>query len=212
MGKFTLVVSSRVHLDQSQNLAQPAYELGQLIAKEYILLTLSDLNLTYKVAQGTKDKEGLSIGFSPAESLRHHIINKQLPTDVYDWLYYSNLKTHALISDLIHKGQGLILIGATLQNMSELALALEINLPVGVLLDSQEEKNNSLMIYLKTLPLTQQRTIILHHKPDVLLQGLTPMINKNNWDLNEEALLENNQAFKEVFQKITKPPKASSES
>ena len=198
---YSLAVHSRVALADSASLSQSAYLLGKEIAsKGHVLLSSVDLNLTHRVAAGASDKAGLSIGFSPAASLRSHVSDLQLPTDVYDWLYFSNLKQVALLAALIQSSQALLLVGGVMSNMSELALASDSFLPVGILLDESNQKNNDLLKYLKSLPVEKQRHIVVHADPRILLDTILKMLTEIYGDLDDKSLDKNNQLFKQLIE------------
>ena len=202
MGKlqYSLAVSSKVPLRESVDLGQQAYVLGQKIAtKGHVLLTPVGLNLAYQVAAGMSHKTGLSLGFSPASDLRYHVADFHLPTDVYDWLYFGHRSETALLNELIRSSQALILIGAVLNNMSELAQALDLFLPVGILLDNQQQSNNALLPYLNSLPREKQQRIVVHQQPEVLLDTLCHILEINHKELDEKILNQNNQDFKQLL-------------
>ena len=205
MMNYSLAVNSRISLTDAASLKEPAYLLGKQIAtKGHTLLSPVGLNLAYRAASGASDKAGLSIGFSPAANFRIHIKELQLPTDVYDWLYFSNLKPAALLSDLIQKSQALILIGGVMANISELALASDSFLPVGILLDGVNQNNNNLLRYLKSLPLEKQHHIVVHKEPQVLLDTVLRMLEDANNDMDEKLLTKNNQFFNQLVDDIAR--------
>ena len=200
---YSLAINSRVALSKSASLSQPAYSLGkQIAAGGHTALTPAGLNLAYQVAKGAADKSGLSIGFSPAAGLRQHVRDLQLPTDVYDWLYFTCLGPSALLADLIQKSQALILVGAVMANISELALASDASLPVGVLLDGEEQANNDLLQYLQSLPLEKQRHIVVHKDPKVLLDTVVKMLDETYSDLDKPVLEQNNQFFNKLLEEV----------
>lgn len=198
--KYNLAVSSRVSLQKSANLARQAHLLGQKIAaKGHVLVSPIDLSLAYKVAAGMSHKAGLSIGFSRAANLRYHVVDLQLPTDVYDWIYFSHRTDSALLAEVVSSSQALLLIGAVLENMPELAQALELMLPVGILLDDSQQDNNDLLTYLHSLPLEKQQRIVVHQDPQILLDTLCHMLQTGHKDLDEKLLDLNNRTFKQLL-------------
>ncbi len=208
MMNYSLAVHSRVALADSASLNQPAYLLGKEIAsKGHILLSPVGLNLSHRAAAGASDKSGLSIGFSPAASLRSHVSDSQLPTDVYDWLYFSNLKQPSLLTALIQSSQALLLIGGVMSNMSELALASDAFLPVGILLDGTNQKNNDLLKYLQNLPIEKQRHIVVHGDPRILLDTILKMLAETYSDISDKLLEKNNQIFNQLIQEVGKDTK-----
>ena len=198
---YSLAINSRVPLSKAAGLSRPAYLLGKQIASAgHVALTPAGLNLAYRAAKGAADRSGLSIGFSPAAGLRQHVSGLQLPTDAYDWLHFTGLGPSALLADLIQKSQALILVGAVMANISELALASDASLPVGVLLDGEEQANNDLLRYLQSLPLEKQRHIVVHKDPKILLDTVVKMLDEASADLDKPALERNNRFFNELFE------------
>ncbi|MYB40413.1 hypothetical protein F4X86_04075 [Candidatus Saccharibacteria bacterium] len=204
---YSLAINSRVALSKSASLSRPAYSLGkQIAAAGHTALTPAGLSLAYQVARGAADKSGLSIGFSPAAGLRQHVNSLQLPTDVYDWLHFTGLGPSALLAELIQKSQALVLVGAVMANISELALASDASLPVGVLLDSEEQANNDLLQYLQSLPLEKQRHIVVHKDPKTLLDTVAKMLDEAYADLDQPALEQNNQFFGKLLKEVADVP------
>lgn len=212
---YSLAVHSRVPLVDSASLSESAYLLGkEIAAKGQTLLSPVGLNLAHRVAAGASDKSGLSIGFSPASGRRDHVSNLQLPTDVYDWLYFSNLKQPSLLATLTQSSQALILVGGVMSNLSELAMASDALLPVGILLDAENQQNNGLLQYLRSLPLEKQRHIVVHQDPKVLLETILKMVVEAHAGLDEEALLKNDRMFIKLLQeaaKVDSPAKADAD-
>ena len=205
MGKYSLAVSSKIHLAKAGNLEKPAYALGQQIASlNWTLLSAVQPSLAYKVAQGATDKNGYSIGFSPASNLRDHVLEGRLPTDAYSWIYFSNLKANNLANCLISQAQALILIGATMDDLGEFALALASLIPVAVLLDEVDQANNGLLNYLQALPLEQQRQVIVHQDPKILLNTLQGILDNSQKDCSETACDSTNQLFNQILKDVSR--------
>ena len=198
--KYSVAVSSKVPLHSCQHLGKLSFELGQTLAGAgHTLLTEIGFSVVHQVALGMTDKTGLSIGFSPARNLRYHIRELQLPVDGYDWIYYTAAKDFQLLAQLISKSQGMILVGAVMDNLVELSLALEINLPIGILLDQTNQANNNLLNYLQSLPSEQQRRVVIHHNPQTLLTAFDKMINESYQDLNSRLLADNKELFNQII-------------
>lgn len=201
MSKYNLAVISQISLAEDDNFSQIAYELGQSIAsKNCNLLSPINLNLGYKVAQGASDRAGLSIGFSPALNYRYHVIDNQLPTDVYDWICYNHNQAGILANSLITNAQALIIVGSRSKNMQELSLALNNLMPVAILSIPADENNQALIEYVKALPTSDQQTIIIETEPQTLVELLIKSLDSLYMDLNVDRLNQNNQLFHQLFQ------------
>ena len=205
MMRYSLAVNSRVSLANSASLSQPAYLLGKEVAsKGHTLLSPIGLSLNHRVAAGVSDKAGLSIGFSPAASFRYHVTELQLPTDVYDWLYFSNLKNSSLLTALIQSSQALLLVGGVMANITELAIASDALLPVGILLDEANQANNDLLKYLQSLPIEKQRHIVVHKDPKILLSTILRMLKEIYKDVRPKDIEKNDQLFSRLIKDSTK--------
>src|ERR1700693_4133711 len=69
-----------------------AAELGKAVAKSgQILTTGATVGLPYYAALGAKKAGGMSIGFSPAASLREHLRKYRLPYECYDFVNFTGL-------------------------------------------------------------------------------------------------------------------------
>ncbi|MGI0134890.1 MAG: hypothetical protein ACREBW_08040, partial [Candidatus Micrarchaeaceae archaeon] len=71
---------------------EKAREVGMAIATEgHIVTTGATVGLPYYAAYGAKQAGGVSIGFSPATSLREHMRKYRLPHDVFDFINFTGL-------------------------------------------------------------------------------------------------------------------------
>ena len=203
--KYSLAVSSKIPLSDSADLNRAAYLIGKQIASAgHILISPIQLSLVYQAALGASDKAGLSIGFSPASNLREHSRYLQLPTDVYDWIYCSALSSSSLLASMIASSQALILIGGVMANLSELALASESLMPVGVLLDAQNQANNALLQYLQSLPVDKQKHIVVHKDPQILLDTVISILDVAYRDLGAGEIAQNNRFYRQLIENAGK--------
>ena len=199
--RYSLALSSKVALDAGSNLQPAAGQLGREIARRgHTLLSPVDLSLAYVTAAAVHKRTGLSIGFSPAADLRYHLLEFNLPVDVYDWLYFCNQRQISLLNAVIAQSQGLILIGGVLENITELTQALSRFLPIAILVDDINYHNNDLLKYLNHLPVKQQKQIVLHHDPIVLLDAFDNILDEVYKDLRGKLPAGNNELFKELMQ------------
>lgn len=200
IGRYSLAVSSKVALQASGHLHQSARELGNRLAADgHILLTPIDLNLSYAVAEAMHGGSGLSVGFSRGKHLREHLVHCNLPTDAYDLIFYTGQSGPDLLNKVISQGQGLILVGGVLENITELTQALARFVPVAILVDGIDHGNNEILKYLNNLPLEKQKQIVLHHEVKVLLEAFYKVLDDVYEDLNDQIRADNNRLFQKIL-------------
>jgi predicted Rossmann-fold nucleotide-binding protein len=69
-----------------------AERLGTAIAKSgHIITTGATVGLPYYAARAAKQAGGMSIGFSPASSLREHMYKYRLPIGVFDFVNFTGM-------------------------------------------------------------------------------------------------------------------------
>lgn len=156
-----------------------AEALGRAIARSgHILTTGATVGLPYYAARGAKAEGGMSIGFSPAVSLREHLRKYRLPHGCFDFINFTGLNYVGRDLYLVQSSDAVITIGGRFGSLHEFTSALEAHKPCGVLTGSGgtadlipalmeilEPPNNNLVIY-DTDPdqLVQKIIKVLDHK------------------------------------------------
>ncbi len=119
---------------------QLAYDLGKAIAKSgKTLLTGATVGLPWFAAQGAvsvKDREGVSIGFSPASSFREHVTVYRLPTVEFDYINFTGMAYVGRNIHLVRSSDAVITVGGRMGSLHEFSTALESQKIIGVLLGS----------------------------------------------------------------------------
>lgn len=117
--------------------AEMATLLGRTIAKEgHVLTTGATVGLPYYAAVGAKEAGGMSIGFSPASSLREHLRKYRLPRDAFDFINFTGMNYVGRDLYLIQSSDAIITVGGRFGSLHEFTSALEAHKPCGVLLGS----------------------------------------------------------------------------
>jgi uncharacterized protein (TIGR00725 family) len=117
--------------------AKIANEVGRAIAEAGMILTTgATVGLPYFAAEGAHAAGGMSIGFSPAASLREHIRKYRLPHDVFDFINFTGLHYVGRDMYLVQSSDAIITIGGRFGSLHEFTSALEAHKPCGVLLGS----------------------------------------------------------------------------
>ncbi len=114
-----------------------AEEVGRAIAKAgHIITTGATIGLPYYAAKAAKEAGGMSIGFSPAASMREHLYKYRLPLDVYDFVNFTGMHYVGRDIHLVQSSDAIITIGGRFGSLHEFTTALEAKMPCGVLLGS----------------------------------------------------------------------------
>ncbi len=110
-------------------------KVGEAIAKSgHILTTGATVGLPYFAALGAKRKGGVSIGFSPASSLREHVWKYRLPYNVFDFINFTGMNYVGRDLYLVQSSDAVITIGGRFGSLHEFTSALEAHKPCGVLI------------------------------------------------------------------------------
>jgi len=119
---------------------QLAYDLGKAVAMAGKTLTTgATVGLPWFAAQGAysvKDREGSSIGFSPASSFREHVTVYRLPTVEFDYINFTGMAYVGRNIHLVRSSDAVITVGGRMGSLHEFATALESQKIIGVLLGS----------------------------------------------------------------------------
>lgn len=135
--RYSLCVSGAAAGETLRKSADLAEAMGIAVAKRgHILTTGATVGLPYYAARGAKSEGGMSIGFSPAESLREHLRKYRLPHDCYDFINFTGLHYVGRDLYLVQSSDAVITVGGRFGSLHEFTSALEARKPCGVLLGS----------------------------------------------------------------------------
>ncbi|NTW61474.1 hypothetical protein HGB24_02170 [Candidatus Saccharibacteria bacterium] len=138
--KYQICVSGAASGITVQASHQLAYDLGKAIAMAGKTLTTgATVGLPWFAAQGAfsvKDREGASIGFSPASSFREHVTVYRLPTTEFDYINFTGMAYVGRNIHLVRSSDAVITVGGRMGSLHEFATALESQKIIGVLLGS----------------------------------------------------------------------------
>jgi len=135
--KYSICVSGAAAGPTVAGAAEMARRIGIHIAKRgHILTTGATVGLPYFAADGAKSAGGMSIGFSPASSLREHLRKYRLPRDAFDFINFTGMNYVGRDLYLIQSSDAVITVGGRFGSLHEFTSALEAHKPSGVLLGS----------------------------------------------------------------------------
>lgn len=181
--RYSICVSGAASGETVRNSAGMAMQLGEEIAAAgHVLTTGATIGLPYHAALGAKAKGGMSIGFSPASSLREHLRKYRLPRDGFDFINFTGMNYVGRDLYLIQSSDAVITVGGRFGSLHEFTSALEAHKPCGVLLGSGGTADliPSLM---QTLEPPEGDLVIFDDDPQRLVAKLIKVLDKKYADL-----------------------------
>jgi uncharacterized protein (TIGR00725 family) len=137
VSKYQICVSGAAAGDTVEASHLLAYALGAAIAKSgHTLTTGATVGLPQYAARGAKDNGGLSIGFSPAGSIREHVKSYRLPVKEFDYINFTNMDYVGRDVYLVRSSDAVITVGGRMGSLHEFVTAVEGHKFCAVLLGS----------------------------------------------------------------------------
>lgn len=163
-----------------------ARAVGAAIAAEgHIVTTGATVGLPYYAAYGAKQHGGVSIGFSPATSLREHMRKYRLPHDVFDFINFTGLSYVGRDLYLVQSSDAVITVGGRFGSLHEFTSALEAHKPCGVLIGSGGTAD-LIPDLMKTLEPPDGDLVIYDADPKQLVHRLVALLDKKYADIKED--------------------------
>jgi uncharacterized protein (TIGR00725 family) len=179
--KYQICVSGAASGDTVTASHQLAFDLGKFIAKRnQTLLTGATVGLPHYAAMGfvsVEDSEGVSIGFSPASSVREHVSVYKLPTKEFDYINYTGMEYVGRDVHLVRSSDAVITVGGRMGSLHELATALESRKVCAVLLGSGGLADYTPTL-LKNIESPGANEIIYDTDPERLVNQVIAMLDK----------------------------------
>jgi len=161
-----------------------AREVGQAIARSgHIVTSGATIGLPYYAAHGAKGAGGMSIGFSPAVSLREHLRKYRLPSNCFDFINFTGLHYVGRDLYLVQSSDAVITIGGRFGSLHEFTSALEAHKPCGVLTGSggTADQIPKLMEALEPPP---DSIVIYDDDPNRLVQRIIKILDERYTDIH----------------------------
>ena len=166
--------------------SQLAEDLGVAIAKSgHILTTGATVGLPYYAASGAKKAGGVSIGFSPASSLREHLRKYHLPYECFDFINFTGMNYVGRDLYLVQSSDAVITVGGRFGSLHEFTSALEAGKPCGVLIGSGGTAD-LIPTLLNTLEPPHDDLVIYDDNPDRLIKRIIEIIDKEYTDIRQQ--------------------------
>jgi len=170
-----------------------AYEVGVQVAKSgHILTTGATVGVPLYAARGASDAGGVSIGFSPAASLRSHTKKYRLPIGFYDYINFTGMNYIGRDIHLVQSSDAVITIGGRMGSLHEFATAVEAHMPCGVLLGSGglADYLPRLLDELKELGDQARGLLYFDTDPERLVKKIVSVLDESNKDIHTGKLVE----------------------
>lgn len=165
----------------SRELAQ---RVGTAIAKSgNIVTTGATIGLPYFGAQAAQKAGGMSVGFSPAASMREHLHKYRLPMDVYDFVNFTGMHYVGRDIHLVQSSDAVITVGGRFGSLHEFTTAVEAGMPCGVLLGSGGTADEIPDLMAKLEP-PNRRLVIFDDNPERLVKTIIGMLDKELEDVD----------------------------
>ncbi len=165
--------------DLAQRLGAAIAELG------HVLTTGATVGLPFYAAKGAKEAGGLSIGFSPASSVREHIRKYRLPRENFDFVSYTGLEYVGRDAFLIQSSDAVVTVGGRFGSLHEFVTALEAHKPVGVLTHSGGAAD-IIPALMEVLEPPHDHLIIYDENPEKLIAKIVDVLDKEYEDVNQD--------------------------
>lgn len=183
---YSICVSGAAAGDTVTTSAEMAQALGRTIAETgHVLTTGATVGLPYYAAVGAKRAGGMSIGFSPASSLREHLRKYRLPRDSFDFINFTGMNYVGRDLYLIQSSDAVITVGGRFGSLHEFTSALEAHKPCGVLLGSGGTAD-LIPELMRTLEPPEDDLVIYDDDPVRLVHKIVAILDKKNEDIRKQ--------------------------
>lgn len=181
--RYSICVSGAASGETVKQSARLAYDAGVAIAKSgHILTTGATIGLPYHAAVGASDSGGMSVGFSPAVSLREHLRKYRLPSNCYNFINFTGLHYVGRDLYLVQSSDAVITVGGRFGSLHEFTSALEAHKPCGVLTGSGGTADEIPKL-VKALELPDDSLVVYDDNPERLVKKIIGILDEKNADL-----------------------------
>lgn len=184
--RYSICVSGAAAGDTVVESHAKAQMLGSVIAKSgHILTTGATVGLPYYAALGAKQAGGVSVGFSPASSLREHLRKYRLPYDVFDFINFTGMNYVGRDLYLVQSSDAVITVGGRFGSLHEFTSAVEARKPCGVLVGS-DGTADWIPLLLKDLEPPDDNIVILDDDPVSLVKRVLQVLDEKYTDIHKD--------------------------
>lgn len=184
--RYSICVSGAAAGETVKMSGKLAQALGEAVGRAgHTLTTGATVGLPYYAAVGVKAVGGMSIGFSPAASLREHMSKYRLPYDCFDFINFTGLNYVGRDLYLVQSSDAVITVGGRFGSLHEFTSALEARKPCGVLLNSGGTADLIPQL-MEILEPPDRELVIYDDNPERLVKRIIEMLDHKYLDLHAD--------------------------
>lgn len=174
-------------VEQDKMLAE---RLGAAIAKRgHVTTTGATVGLPFYAAKGAKEAGGMSIGFSPAGTVREHLRKYRLPYKYFDFISYTGMDYVGRDSYLTLSSDAVITVGGRFGSLHEFVTALEAHKPCGILIESGGTAD-LIPELMRVLSPPKGYQVIFDENPENLVQRIVDILDAEFKDVADQMAKE----------------------
>ncbi len=163
-----------------------AERLGAAIAKRgHITITGATVGLPFYAAKGAKENGGMSIGFSPAASIRDHMRRYRLPIEYFDFINYTGMNYVGRDTHLVQSADAVVTVGGRFGSLHEFVTAIELRKPCAVLSGSNGTAD-AIPELLRILEPPRESVVLFDENPENLIAKIVAELDENYKDIKAE--------------------------
>jgi uncharacterized protein (TIGR00725 family) len=186
---YSICVSGAASGDTVSKDKELAQRLGVAIAEAgHIVTTGATIGLPMYSAKAAFDIGGVSIGFSPAASIREHVRKYRLPIGMFNFINYTGMHYVGRDVYLVQSSDAVITIGGRFGSLHEFTTAVESNMPCGVLLGS-EGTADIIPELMNKLEAPHRKMVVYDDNPERLVQKIILMLDEEYKDIDTKELV-----------------------
>lgn len=185
---YSICVSGAASGDTVDASKDSAEKLGKAIAKAgHVITTGATVGLPFYAARAARKAGGMSIGFSPATSLREHLYKYRLPIGMFDYINFTGMHYVGRDVYLVQSSDAVITIGGRFGSLHEFTTALESRMPCGFLLGSGGTAD-MIPELMERLENPHKELIVFDSDPELLVQKIIKKLDEDNKDIDTTAM------------------------
>ncbi|MFO0882454.1 MAG: hypothetical protein U0491_03315 [Candidatus Saccharimonadales bacterium] len=185
---YSICISGAASGDTVEKSRVLAERLGIAVAKSgHIITTGATVGLPFYAARAAKEAGGMSIGFSPASSLREHVHKYRLPIGMFDYVNFTGLHYVGRDVYLVQSSDAVITVGGRFGSLHEFTTALESHMPCGFLIGSGGTADIIPDLMEKLEP-PHRSLVIFDDDPERLVKKVIEKLDEQNKDIDTASL------------------------
>lgn len=181
--RYSICVSGAAGGKTVEAAKEMAEQLGKSIADAgHVITTGATVGLPYYAAAAATREGGMSIGFSPATSIREHLRKYRLPIDAFDFINYTGMNYVGRDLYLVQSSDAVITIGGRFGSLHEFTSALEADKICGILCGSGGV-SEVIEKLVEVLDPSVSSKIVYDESPERLVSKIIAILDKEHMDL-----------------------------